>query len=145
MSLQQGMLSWHPYIVFFGVVLPVLSMIFIYLKDSNLVKLGYSFFYFSSFFIFLSFLTGKVIYSNTLNSMTEYGYGLLNHHAQFGQTAFLITIVAVLLQLLNLAISKAQLKSFINFLITIVGFISLYQLSSGVRLIFTYGAGLSGS
>jgi len=132
----------HPYIVIFAVSLPIVAIGFQASKKADLQKPGNILYMLGVLSIILAFLSGKSAYLDARSNISAQGLDVLNSHATVGMLILLSYMGILTLKLLYMATKKEGLKNFITFLMYLGGTFILYMMTSGIKLVFHYGAGL---
>ncbi len=142
---------YHPYIVDFAVVLPVVAIFFHFVsilvagkdnKDTDFFKAANILFFGSVIAIILAYITGIDGSVEMRESLSREGRQLFDAHAALGRYLFLGFFLLLLIKLISLVIKKEAVRYLVGTLFFIAVLVLLYQNTLGNSLVFDYAAGV---
>ncbi len=145
-KLPVGIEFYHPYVVHFAIVLPIIALLFQWLNvlnsDKGYMHVSNILFYTGILFIFLAFITGKAAAPDVKPLLSIDGQNFFDKHKAVGTYIALLYLTSMLLKFLTIGIKKAWLRH-VTTAFTIISFLALlYGAKLGHDLVFQYGAGV---
>ncbi len=142
---------YHPYIVDFAVVLPVVAIFFHFIsilvagkdnKDTDFFKAANLLFFASIVVIILAYITGVDGSVEVRESLSREGRQLFDAHAALGRYLFLGFLLLLLIKIISLVVKKDAVRYLVGTLFFIAVLVLLYQNTLGNSLVFDYAAGV---
>jgi len=142
---------FHPYIVDFAIVVPILAMFFHFISlltatneggGREFLKAANLLFFIAVIAILFAYITGVSQGSSINDTLTQDGREVFSAHAQLGRYLFIAFILLFFLKIISLFVKKEPLRYIFGGLFFIAVIVLLYQNVLGNYLVFDYGAGV---
>ena len=140
---------YHPYIVDFAIVLPILALFFHFLTilnqtgdNKDFFKAGNFLFFSSIIAILLAYLTGIAQGTDVRDTLSLEGKGIYDAHSTLGTALFLIFMLLFIFKIISLIVKKDPVRYIFGTLFFFTILMIIYQDFIGISLVFDYGAGV---
>lgn len=137
---------YHPYIVHFALVIPIMALLFQWgsVVSANKTKQNPAnmLFFLGVLSVFAAYLTGTAAAPDVKPTLSMDGQNLFDMHKSIGTYLILAYLALIVLKLFSMVINKNGLRLLVTLLM--IGTIAalLYEVKLGHQLVFEYGAGV---
>ncbi len=143
---------FHPYIVDFAIVVPLIALFFHFIAvltaGNECTNKGYSnaanLLFFASFILILiAYLTGIAQGTQLREALPKAGQGAYDAHATLGTYLALGYTILLFVKIISMLVKKDAVRYIVGTLFFFLVLLLIYQDVIGISLVYDYGAGVA--